>query len=607
MGQNGRNGDSANGGRPAAAVLIVDDDAAKRLAIRAMLANLGHQLVEADSGRAALRAILHQPFAAILMDVRMPSLDGYETARLIRERDDFALTPIIFVTAYGRDLEDSAAAYASGAVDFIFTPINGDALRAKVSLFVDLFMRSQELQRSLESLTAVHAVLNEAEGTARAVLNGASDGIVTTDQDGRIELFSASAERLFGYREAEVVGQPFQSIIAPEHHGDLRQSLMPAGPLCGGQDGSSSPTETVGARKDGSRFPIEIGVTDTVLHGRTFSVDCIRDISARKVQDELERQRGEAARRTAERDRIAFDEAPIGSVIISPLGTIERVNRAMCAMTGYTAKAMLGMPWAELTHPDDRERSTAACAGTTARTRRLERRYMHRDGSVIEAIVVVTAIPEGDRDAPHFFAQLQDVTQARQNRRELEQAQFEMLARLAAAAELHDDDTGQHTRRVGELSAVIAERLALPPAEVRMIRFASPLHDIGKLAISDTVLGKRGSLTAAQFEQVKAHSTSGAQMLSGSDFPLIKLAEQIALTHHEKWDGTGYPAGLAGEAIPIAGRIVAVADVFDALTHKRPYKQAWSVADALSEMANQSGRHFDPRVLQAFLRSAPGR
>ena len=114
------------------------------------------------------------------------------------------------------------------------------------------------------------------------------------------------------------------------------------------------------------------------------------------------------------------------------------------------------------------------------------------------------------------------------------------------------------------------------------------------------MLAKRGKLTAEEFELMKTHTTVGAEMLSGSAFELVAMAEEIALTHHEKWDGSGYPAGLAGDAIPITGRIVAVADVFDALTHVRPYKPAWSVADAIAEMRSQSGRHFDPQVLDAF-------
>ena len=201
---------------PGAAVLVVDDDARKRLAIQAMLAPLEYTVVEADSGRAALRAVLRQPFAVILMDVRMPTLDGYETAKLIRQRTEFGRTPIIFVTAFGRDETETATAYASGAVDFIFTPIHADVLRAKVAAFVDLFLQTEELKRSLESITKLNAALRDSEVRARAVLQNVADAIVTAGEEGLIESFNRSARRLFGYREEEVVGQPLQLIVAPE-------------------------------------------------------------------------------------------------------------------------------------------------------------------------------------------------------------------------------------------------------------------------------------------------------------------------------------------------------------------------------------------------------
>ncbi len=175
-----------------------------------------------------------------------------------------------------------------------------------------------------------------------------------------------------------------------------------------------------------------------------------------------------------------------------------------------------------------------------------------------------------------------------------------MVSRLAAAAEFRDDDTGQHTRRVGDLSVGIAQRLGVDDLEVGLIRLTAPLHDVGKIALPDAILLKPGRLTEAEYEQMKTHTTIGAQMLGGSTFALMVTAEQIALTHHERWDGSGYPHGLAGEEIPIAGRIVAVADVFDALTHLRPYKAAWSEADAMKEIAGQAGRHFDPDVVEAF-------
>jgi putative two-component system response regulator len=190
----------------------------------------------------------------------------------------------------------------------------------------------------------------------------------------------------------------------------------------------------------------------------------------------------------------------------------------------------------------------------------------------------------------------------RERTAELEATQVEILERLALAAEYRDDDTGQHTRRVGDTAARIAEALGWAAQDVELMRRAAPLHDVGKIAISDSILLKPGSLRPEEFERMKRHTQLGAKMLSGGRFPLLQLAEQIALTHHERWDGSGY-MGLSQEDIPIAGRIVAVADVFDALISERPYKKAWPLDEAIEEIRNQSGRQFDPRVVEAFLKA----
>ena len=289
-------------------------------------------------------------------------------------------------------------------------------------------------------------------------------------------------------------------------------------------------------------------------------------------------------------------------------GRIERVNLAICTMLGHLPETFSGAQFLEFTHPDDREASAAAVAAVVSGApgaQRFETRYVHASGRVIEARIALTAIRDDAEKVTQLFAQVEDVTDARRTTRELQQAQLEMLVRLAAAAELHDDDTGQHTLRVADLSVAIGRTIGLPDEQLELIRLAAPLHDVGKLAISDTVLRKRGKLTVEEFDQIKTHTTTGAQMLADSPFELLAVAEQIALTHHEHWDGSGYPTGLAGEAIPITGRIVAVADVFDALTHSRPYKTAWSTADAITELTSQSGTHFDPLVVDAFLSGLP--
>jgi putative two-component system response regulator len=205
-----------------------------------------------------------------------------------------------------------------------------------------------------------------------------------------------------------------------------------------------------------------------------------------------------------------------------------------------------------------------------------------------------------------LYVQIQSQNQTleatvRERTRELVEAQIEIIERLAIAAEFRDDNTGQHTQRVGQMSALLAQQLGLPDSQVSLIARAAPLHDVGKIGVPDTILMKMGKLTPAEFEIVKQHTVIGARILSGGKFPLLRLAEEIAFSHHERWDGDGY-AGLRGADVPLAGRIVAVADVFDALTQQRPYKPAWPVADAIGEIDRQRARQFDPAVVEAFLR-----
>lgn len=184
---------------------------------------------------------------------------------------------------------------------------------------------------------------------------------------------------------------------------------------------------------------------------------------------------------------------------------------------------------------------------------------------------------------------------------ELDEARIEILERLALAAEYRDDDTHEHTRRVGQTAALLARAMGVAEKEVELIRRAAPLHDVGKIGIPDRILLKVDRLSEEEIQVMRTHTTIGAKLLSGSRFPTLRFAAEIALTHHERWDGSGYPSGLSSNQIPLAGRLVALADVFDALTHDRPYKKAWPLEHAVNEIRRQRGEQFDPRIVDIFL------
>jgi diguanylate cyclase (GGDEF)-like protein/PAS domain S-box-containing protein len=253
-----------------APILVVDDNAGKRLSIGATLAPLGHEIVEATTGEEALHAVMERSFAVILMDVQMPQMDGYETARLIRLRRECEHTPIIFITAETDDAGEVPIAYASGAVDFIVGTIVPGVLRAKVAIFVELYLKARELERSLSAVTTLSEQFRDSEAHSRAVLHNVAEGIVTLSDAGLIESFNDAATRLFGYEEEDAIGRPF------------------AGMISGGATSArtSLPAVLMGIRKDGSSFPVEEHLSHVQLGTRTVRILCLRDISEREAYTE---------------------------------------------------------------------------------------------------------------------------------------------------------------------------------------------------------------------------------------------------------------------------------------------------------------------------------
>lgn len=193
----------------------------------------------------------------------------------------------------------------------------------------------------------------------------------------------------------------------------------------------------------------------------------------------------------------------------------------------------------------------------------------------------------------------------REHTQELHETRLEIIQKLGRAAEFKDNETGLHVIRMSYYSKLIAEALEIGNDWAELVFNAAPMHDIGKIGIADHILLKPGKLDKEEWQEMQKHSDYGAEIIGENRSELLKMAQQIALTHHEKWDGSGYPNGLRGEQIPLAARIVAIADVFDALTSERPYKKAWSNEDAIALIEKEAGSHFDPQLVPVFIQLMP--
>lgn len=247
---------------------------------------------------------------------------------------------------------------------------------------------------------------------------------------------------------------------------------------------------------------------------------------------------------------------------------------------------------------DDRTRLDALEAGA--------KDYVNKPFSKLEILTRIKNLLEV-RFAHKKLQQQNEILEQKvvERTRELRDSQLEIVQRLGLASEYRDNETGQHIIRMSYYSKILAEHYGLPADECELILNASPMHDIGKLGIPDSILLKPGQLTKDEFAIMKTHTDIGARLLEDARSPVVEMARVIALSHHEKWDGTGYPNCLAGKDIPLVGRIVAIADVFDALTSSRPYKAAWPINKAVAEIKRGAGSHFDPELVDCFEKALP--
>jgi putative two-component system response regulator len=466
-----------------------------------------------------------------------------------------------------------------------------------------------------------------------ALVESSDDAVIVLSLDGLIATWSEGAEHLFGYSQTEVVGQRITMLSPPDRRDAA--SLLVGRMLAGGaverfdveqiaKDGRVLTVSLVIAPISGSAGQM-VGVAAIVRDRSAQSLaEGELQVSGEQLQasDEHLQASGEQLQASDELYRSVVEALNDGVVLQDATGRIVAVNESAERILRRDKRELIGHMSLLGGSPDGSIVRVIHEDGTQFREAEKPALVSLQTGEPQEGVVMGVERADGSTNwlsinsrplrHPHdeqpyaVVSSLTNITSFKSTLEELTAARLEELERLALAAEYRDDDTHRHTERVAILAERLAAELSLDVETVSTIRHAAPLHDVGKIGIPDRILLKPGRLTAREFEEMKTHTTIGARILGDGRSPILRFGREIALTHHERWDGDGYPAGLRGEEIPVAGRIVAVADVFDAITHARPYKEALPVSYAVAEITRASGTQFDPAVVDAFLACAPG-
>ena len=431
----------------------------------------------------------------------------------------------------------------------------------------------------------------EAEIRMQAnVLHQLPAGIIASDTDRRIYQWNRGAEKIFGISAEDAIEKYVDDLgLIPPESQEAREEMM--GTVASGRTWEGE-IELVGP--GGRIFPAlvtnsptrnqrgdvvgYIGVTVDLSDQRMFESELL-------VQGQL------------------LDQVGAAVIGLDPERRVTHWNRGAETLSGWRRREAVGRTLPEIGLLDGDAQGPAAARGemTAGGSWEGELEMTRKDGSSFPTLTSVSPTRDPKGELTGFVGVAVDISARKRAEEEARRARHETLTRLSRAVETRDRETGDHIERIGDISAMLAERLGLEPELVELIRVSSPMHDVGKIGIPDEILLKKGKLTAEERSEMERHAQFGHDILAGTGTELLDMAAVIALTHHERVDGNGYPQGLSGDEIPIEGRIVAVADVFDALTSDRVYREAMSTETAVRIMREGRGSHFDAEVLDALL------
>ena len=425
----------------------------------------------------------------------------------------------------------------------------------------------------------------------KLMANTSYEGIVLS-VDGIILDFNERFQDFVGYSRDELIGMPILKIIAPESVDDVNKSI---------KENSKEPYNFVWVTKNGQKRHIEARISYADLGGKKVRAATLRDITERQKFEE-------ALKKSEEKFSTAFHTSP-DSININRLsdGLYLEINQGFTDIMGYSSEDVIGKTSLELDiwcDPADRQKLVEGLR-KNGEVKNLEALFKKKNGISVYGLMSARIIIVNDEKC--ILSVTRDIDQRKAAQQQIENLNQELLLAYdetltgwSRALNLRDANTDVHSRRVVDLTVEIARAVGIPENDLIHVRRGAILHDIGKMAIPDRILHKPGKLSDDEWVIMRQHPTYAYEMLSR--IPFLCPALDIPYCHHEKWDGSGYPRGLKGEEIPLAARIFAFVDVFDALTSDRVYRPAWPVEKAMQYIHDNSGTHFDPSIIKLFLK-----
>lgn len=573
-------------------LLYVEDDENTREELEYFLQNKVKNLYVAKNGQEGFDLFeKHQP-DLIITDIQMPVMTGTKMIKLIKQIN--STIPIVIITAFN-DADYLFEAIKLNVTSYLTKPLNLFALSevlANIAKNINLENENKEIYNSLKQYKDI---VDE-----RSIIS-------KTDINGIITYINEPFEKISGYKKEELLGKPHSIITHPAINKNIFKKMWKKINI----EKKSWQGRLRNIAKDGNEYFVDIIIKPILdLDGNIIEyISLSNDITDLETTKEyFKAQTQKSAFNLTESIRIvnAYKEAINESNIILRINLDRKIiyaNDAFFKVSGYTKEDLIGKPYSFLKHYNLSEEEQAAKIDSifTGTIWKGKISNFKKNGEVFHCDVTMYPLKNNNEEIVEYMCIRHDITQIEKLHDELEDTQREIIYKLGELGECRSSETGQHVKRVAEYSKLLAIKIGLDEKDVNRLFMSSPMHDIGKVGIPDSILNKNGKLDSAEWEVMKTHAQIGYEILRTSKREILQSAAIVSYTHHERWDGSGYPLGLKGEDIHIFGRITAIADVFDALTSERVYKKAWSLEEVLKLFNEEKGKHFDPNLIDIFI------